>query len=79
MAAEDDDLSDAVKKEVEAFVDASVLCLGSVRRAAGAVSAAERKRRALANFTTVASAQLLARSQSDLSICDAVIAGHRVA
>jgi TetR/AcrR family transcriptional repressor of nem operon len=79
MAAEHDDLPDAVKKEVQAFADVNVAWLSRVLSAAGVVSAAESEPRARAIFAAVAGAQLMARSRSDISLYDALIDSYRVA
>jgi TetR/AcrR family transcriptional repressor of nem operon len=79
MAAETDDLPDAVKKEVQAFADVNVAWLNKVLSAADAVSSEESERRARAIFAAVAGAQLMARSRSDISLYDALIDSYRVA
>ncbi|WP_343654158.1 TetR/AcrR family transcriptional regulator [Paraburkholderia caribensis] len=77
MAAEYDDLPDIVKKEVQTFSDVNVAWLGKVLQAAGIVGPKEAKRRALAIFSAVAGAQLMARSRSDIKIFDALIGTYR--
>ncbi|MDB5566331.1 MAG: bacterial regulatory s, tetR family protein [Tardiphaga sp.] len=79
MAAETDDLPDAVKKEVQTFADVNVAWLNKVLSAADAVSSEESERRARAIFAAVAGAQLMARSRSDISLYDALIDSYRVA
>lgn len=79
MAAEFDDLPEAVKKEVQTFADVNVAWLGKVLSAAAVVSSKESKRRARAIFAAVAGAQLMARSRSDISLFDAVIESYRAA
>jgi TetR/AcrR family transcriptional repressor of nem operon len=79
MAAENDDLPEAVKKEVQAFADVNVAWLSRVLSAAAVVSAEESEQRARAIFAAVAGAQLIARSRSDISLYDALIDSYRVA
>ena len=79
MAAEHDDLPEAVKQEVQTFADVNVAWLSRVLTAAAVVSAGESERRARAIFAAVAGAQLMARSRSDISLYDALIDSYRVA
>jgi TetR/AcrR family transcriptional regulator, transcriptional repressor for nem operon len=79
MAAEYDDLPDAVKQEVQAFADINVAWLGRLLRAAAVVRAEDSEPRARAIFAAVAGAQLIARSRSDLSLYDALIDSYRAA
>jgi TetR/AcrR family transcriptional repressor of nem operon len=79
MAAEFDDLPEAVKKEVQTFADVNVAWLSKVLSAAAVVSSKESKRRARAIFAAVAGAQLMARSRSDISLFDALIESYRAA
>jgi TetR/AcrR family transcriptional repressor of nem operon len=79
MAAEYDDLPDAVKREVQAFADVNVAWLGRVLVDAGAVAAAESASRARAIFAAVAGAQLMARSRADIGLYDSLIDGYRSA
>jgi TetR/AcrR family transcriptional regulator, transcriptional repressor for nem operon len=79
MAAEYDDLPDAVKKEVQAFADVNVAWLSKVLSAAAVVGPAESEARARAIFAAVAGAQLIARSRSDISVYDALIDSYRAA
>src|ERR1700761_7200137 len=71
MAAEYDDLPDAVKAEVKGFADDHIEWLAKVLSAGkrGAVSTAIRQR-ARAIYASIAGAQLLARSQADLTTYD---------
>ena len=78
MAAEYDDLPEAVKKEVQTFADVNVAWLSTVLSAAAMVSAEESEQRARAIFAAVAGAQLIARSRSDISLYDALIDSYRV-
>jgi len=79
MAADHDDLPEAVKKEVQAFADVNVAWLSRVLSAAALVGAAESEARARAIFAAVAGAQLMARSRSDITLYDALIDSYRAA
>jgi TetR/AcrR family transcriptional regulator, transcriptional repressor for nem operon len=79
MAAEYDDLPEAVKKEVQTFADVNVAWLSRVLSAAAVVSPEESEPRARAIFAAVAGAQLMARSRSDISLFDSLIDSYRVA
>jgi TetR/AcrR family transcriptional repressor of nem operon len=78
MAAEYDDLPEAVKKEVQTFADVNVAWLSRVLSAAAVVSSEESEPRARAIFSAVAGAQLIARSRSNISLY-ALIDSYRVA
>ncbi|MCB8882638.1 TetR/AcrR family transcriptional regulator [Acidisoma cellulosilytica] len=78
MAAEYDDLPDAVKTEVQAFADINVAWL-STMLAAALIPKAKCQTRARAIFAAVAGAQLIARSRADLSLFDALINSFREA
>lgn len=73
MAAESDDLPEAVTKEVQTFADVNVAWLSKVLSAAAVVRPKDSKRRARAIFAAVAGAQLIARSRSDISVFDELI------
>jgi TetR/AcrR family transcriptional repressor of nem operon len=76
MAAESDDLPDAVKVEVLAFADVNIAWLTRMLAAAtGSKGKSETKARAI--FAAVSGAQLMARSRADLSLFDALIATYR--
>jgi TetR/AcrR family transcriptional repressor of nem operon len=77
MAAETDDLPDAVKKEVLTFTDVNVAWLSKVLTAATVVSPQDSEPRARAIFAAIAGAQLMARSRADLALYDALIEGYR--
>ncbi|EGP07592.1 transcriptional regulator, TetR family [Bradyrhizobiaceae bacterium SG-6C] len=79
MAAEHDDLPDAVRREVQTFADVNVAWLGRVLSAAGLVGPDEHDRRARAIFAAIAGAQLVARSRADISLYDALIENYRAA
>jgi len=76
MAAEYDDLPDAVKTEVQAFADVNVAWLARMLGEA-AVPKSNCEPRARAIYAAVAGAQLMARSRADLSLYDAVIASYQ--
>ncbi|MBT2186209.1 TetR/AcrR family transcriptional regulator [Sphingobium nicotianae] len=80
LAAEHDDLPEAVRREVRAFADINVAWLARVL-AQGETSAnpAAIERRALAIFAAVGGAQLIARSQGNVLVYDTVIASYRAA
>ena len=77
MAAEHDDLPEAVKNEVQTFADVNVAWLSKVLSAAAVVTSGESEARARAIFAAVAGAQLMARSRADLSLFDALIDSYR--
>jgi TetR/AcrR family transcriptional repressor of nem operon len=79
MAAEYDDLPEAVKKEVQTFADVNIAWLSKVLSAAAVVSFEKSLPRARAIFAAVAGAQLIARSRSDISLFDALIDSYRAA
>lgn len=79
MAAEYDDLPDAVKTEVQAFADVNIAWLRKVLEAAGVVAASESEGRARAIFAAVAGAQLVARSRADIALYDSMIDSYRAA
>jgi TetR/AcrR family transcriptional repressor of nem operon len=75
MAAEYDDLPDAVKTEVQTFADVNVAWLNRVLAEASVSS--KREARACAIFAAVGGAQLMARSRADLKLFDALIDSFR--
>jgi len=79
MAAEYDDLPEAVKKEVQTFAAVNVAWLSKLLTAADVVSSRESDGRARAIFAAIAGAQLIARSRSDIGVYDELIEGYRVA
>ena len=79
MAAEYDDLPEAVKKEIQIFADVNVAWLSKVLSAAKVVSPKKSEPRARAIFAAVGGAQLMARSRADITLYDAVIDSYRVA
>jgi TetR/AcrR family transcriptional repressor of nem operon len=79
MAAEYEDLPEAVKAEVQAFADVNIAWLGKVLVAAGVVPSRHSEARARAIFAAVAGAQLVARSRSDILLYDSMIDSYRAA
>jgi TetR/AcrR family transcriptional regulator, transcriptional repressor for nem operon len=79
MAAEYDDLPEAVKKEVQTFADVNVAWLSRMLSAAAVVNSRESEQRARAIFAAVAGAQLMARSRSDISLFDTLLDSYRTA
>ena len=79
LAAEHDDLPEAVLREVETFADVNVTWLDRMLVAAGGIGASDSGLRAQTIFAAVAGAQLVARSRSDISVFDALIEGYRSA
>lgn len=79
MAAEYEDLPDAVKQEVQAFADVNVAWLGTTLASAGVTAAADGEARARAIFAAIAGAQLIARSRADIGLFDTIIASYRAA
>ena len=78
MAAEYDDLPEAVKKEVQTFADVNVQWLSRTLTAARVVSPKESEKRARAIYAAVAGAQLLARSRADIPLYDSLIDSYRM-
>jgi TetR/AcrR family transcriptional repressor of nem operon len=79
MAAEYDDLPEAVKQEVQAFADVNVAWLSKLLYSAGIVRPDESQTRARAIYAAVAGAQLFARGRSDISLFDTIIETYRAA
>ena len=79
MAAEYDDLPEAVKMEGQTFADVNVAWLSKVLSAAAVFDSGESEQRARAIFAAVVGAQLMARSRSDISLFDSLIDSYRVA
>ncbi len=77
MAAEYDDLPDAVKKEVQSFADVNVAWLSKLLVAGGIVKAKDSQTRARAIYAAVAGAQLFARGRSDINLFDTMIDNYR--
>jgi TetR/AcrR family transcriptional repressor of nem operon len=79
MAAEYEDLPEEVSREIRAFADVNVTWLAQVLAEAGVGSADESERRALAIYTAVAGAQLIARTRADVGLFDDLILSYREA
>ncbi len=80
MAAEYDDLPEAVKIEVKAFADLNVAWLAKVLSAAGTAGPpAMLKQRAHAVFAAISGAQLAARSRGDIGVFDGIVESYRIA
>ena len=80
MSAEHDDLPEAVMKEVHAFTDVNTAWLSHMlvsARIASSTVAAEAKARAI--FASIAGAQLMARSRSDIALFDSLVDAYREA
>ena len=80
MAAEYDDLPEAVRVEVQRFADINIAWLARVLAAAdtaGDAAAAERRARAI--FAAIGGAQLIARSRGDIAVYDEIIDSYRAA
>ena len=79
MAAEYDDLPEAVKREVQVFADVNVAWLAERLSAAAMLDAQQSEQRARAIFAAVAGAQLVARSRSDIALYDSLVDDYRKA
>jgi TetR/AcrR family transcriptional repressor of nem operon len=78
MAAEYDDLPDAVKVEVTTFADVNVAWLAKALSRASLVEDVDSESRARAIYAAVAGAQLIARSRADIAVYDALIDDYRL-
>jgi len=79
MAAEYDDLPDAVKIEVQRFADVNVAWLSKLLAATGLVEPDQSEARARAIYAAVAGAQLFARGRADFALFDTMIDSYRAA
>jgi TetR/AcrR family transcriptional regulator, transcriptional repressor for nem operon len=77
MAAEYDDLPDAVKTEVQGFADVNVAWLSKLLVLAGIAKRKDSETRARAIYAAVAGAQLFARGRSDIALFDTMIESYR--
>jgi TetR/AcrR family transcriptional repressor of nem operon len=77
MAAEYDDLPDAVRVEVSAFADVNVAWLTKVLTQLDPKVRQPAQERARAIYTAVVGAQLIARSRADISLFDQIIKAYR--
>lgn len=79
MAAEYDDLPEAVKQEIQTFADVNVAWLSKALSAGAIVSPETGEKRARAIFAAISGAQLMARSRADIALYDALIDSFREA
>lgn len=79
MAAEYDDLPEAVKTQVQTFTDVNVAWLAKLLVAGALVRAEDGEDRARAIFAAIAGAQLVARSRADIALYDALVGSYRAA
>lgn len=79
MAAEYDELPELVRAEVRTFADVNVAWLATTLQNAGVADAASSETRSRAIYAAIAGAQLIARSHSDVSVYDSLIASYREA
>ena len=79
MSAQFDDIPDAVKKEVQAFADVNIAWLKKMLIAAKVTGPREAERRARAIYSSIAGAQLMARSRADINVYDGLIESYRMA
>ncbi|WP_375203886.1 TetR/AcrR family transcriptional regulator [Hyphococcus sp.] len=78
MAAEVDDLPDAVKAEVKLFGDVNAAWLAkTLGEASEGRSSKANRRRALAVFAAVSGAQLIARGRGDVAVYDDIVNAYR--
>ncbi|MFC4595920.1 TetR/AcrR family transcriptional regulator [Sphingobium tyrosinilyticum] len=77
MAAEYDNLPDAVAKEVQAFADVNIAWIGHQLSASSLITVENSEQRARAIFAAIVGAQLMARSRSDISLYDSAIDSYR--
>ncbi|MCI0992314.1 TetR/AcrR family transcriptional regulator [Pseudomonas corrugata] len=77
MAAESEDLPEEVMREVKAFADVNVKWLAQVLADLGAGDTPTCERRALAIYTAVAGAQLIARTRGDIGLFDDLISSYQ--
>lgn len=79
MAAEYQDLPEAVKTEVLAFADINVAWLTALLTEIDNGSVQDNERRARAIYTAIAGAQLIARTRLDISLYDELIQSYQAA
>jgi TetR/AcrR family transcriptional repressor of nem operon len=80
MSAEHDDLPEPVMREVQKFTDVNVAWLNQMIVDAGmAASRPAAEARARAIFASIAGAQLMARSRSDIKLFDGLVSAYREA
>ena len=79
MAAEYEDLPDQVSEEVKAFADVNIKWLTDVLADMGWGTAQECDRRALAIYTAVVGAQLIARTRAAIDLFDDLMVSYQEA
>ncbi|CDF97183.1 MULTISPECIES: TetR/AcrR family transcriptional regulator [unclassified Pseudomonas] len=79
MAAESEDLPEEVMREVKAFADVNVKWLAQVLADLGTGDTPTSERRALAIYTAIAGAQLIARTRGDIGLFDDLISSYQEA
>lgn len=79
MAAEFEDLPDQVSKEVKVFADVNVKWLAEVLADSKWGDPESCERRALAIYTAIAGAQLIARTREDMDLFDDLISSYQEA
>ncbi|TWF49388.1 TetR/AcrR family transcriptional regulator [Neorhizobium alkalisoli] len=78
MVAEHDDLPDEVRRQVNRFTEVNTDWLERVTASFyPKVPEAERRARALAMFSAIEGAQLIARGRADITVFDATISAYR--
>ncbi|HVI55921.1 MAG TPA: TetR/AcrR family transcriptional regulator [Luteibacter sp.] len=79
MSAEFDDLPELVRQEMQTFADVNVAWLTQRLVEGNLVKDGEGDARARAIFASIAGAQLMARSRSDIALFDSLIQSYRTA
>lgn len=79
MSAEFDDLPEPVRREMQAFAEVNVAWLTRRLAEGSLVKAGDEAARARAIFASIAGAQLMARSRSDIKLFDCLIQSYRTA
>jgi len=79
MAAEYDDLPEAIRSEIQAFTDANVAWLAKTLSEANGGRPHDHEAKARAIFAAIAGAQLMARSRADVSLFDTLVDTYRSA
>ena len=79
MSAQFDDVPDAVRKEVQTFIDVNIAWLKKLLITAKIASPREAEKRAHAIYSAIAGAQLMARSKADIKLYDSLIDSYRTA
>lgn len=79
MSAQFDDVPEAVRKEVDTFINVNIVWLKKVLVAAKVASPKEAEKRARAIYCAITGAQLMARSRADIELYDSLIDSYRTA